>query len=112
LVFPCDGLIANTFLLPEGQFPDLNHVQVQVVVCRSRLGEDSLHDRAQRCRIVGRDHDSEAVETGSITLHQARGDHPRQGGGYLMWTARRVEDVHQELPTDVDSREPGVLFLG
>jgi len=99
-------------LLPEGQFPDLNHVQVQVVVCRSRLGEDSLHDRAQRCRIVGRDHDPEAVETASVTFHEARGDDDRQGGGDLVWIRRHVKDVHQELPTDVDSREPGVLFLG
>lgn len=83
-----------------------------MVVCRSRLGEGSLHDRTQRFRIVGRYHDSETVESGSITFHEARGDYPRQGGGDVVWTARCVKDVHQELPTDVDSKEPGALFLG
>ena len=71
-----------------------------------------LDDRTQRCRIIGRDHDPKAVETGTIAFHEACGDYPRQGGGDLVWIARRVKDIHQELPTDVDSRKLGVLFLG
>jgi hypothetical protein len=86
-------------------------VQVKVAVCRSRLREGLLHDRTKGGRIIGRNHDSETVETGSVTFHKARSYHPRQSGGDLVWIAGRVKDVHQELPTDVDPREPSVLFL-
>ena len=67
---------------------------MKAIVCRRRFGEGSLRNRTQRRRIVGRDHDSEAVETASITFHQARGYHNRQGGGDLVWIRRHVKDVH------------------
>jgi len=82
-----------------------------VIVRRRRFGEGSLRDRTQRRRIVGRDHDPEAIETASVAFHEARGDDDRQGGGDLVWIRRYVKDVHQELPTDVDSREPCIQLV-
>ncbi len=84
-------------------------MEVEAVVCRGRLGEGQLNDRKKGGRVIGRNHDSETVESSPVTFREACGDQPRQGGRDLVWIARRVEDVHEELPADIDARKPGVL---
>ena len=87
-------------------------VQVNLVVERRRTVKATLEAWSHLLGVVDRNDDSETVETACRPVDRCCGDHCGEGFLRPPVGTLDLEDVHKQPPTDVDSGDPGVLFLG